>query len=92
LLVSYAAGGSVSEGANHKAFRRMDLRLFKYSSLPGLGQRTTSVWKDKALWAALFELDCCPGFKADTAGECHDPDGRPAAKATLAPEDLDEEV
>jgi hypothetical protein len=60
--------------------------------LPGLGQRTTSVWTDKALWAALFELDCCPGFKADTAGECHDPDGRPAAKATLAPEDLDEEV
>jgi hypothetical protein len=37
LLVSHASGGSVSEGANHKAFRRMDLRLFKYSSLPGLG-------------------------------------------------------
>ena len=44
------------------------------------------------LGAAVLKLNRGPGFKADPAGQGHDADRRPAAQATLAPEDLDEEV
>ena len=92
LPVPYASGGSISEGAYHMAFWLMDLRLFKYSSLPGLGQRTTCARAGKVLRAALFEFNRRPGFKTHPAGQGHDPNGCPATKATLAPKDLNEEV
>lgn len=85
-------GRRKSQCANHKAFQLVDLRLFKYSPLLGLAQIATLVWAGRMLRAALFEFNRRPGFKTHPAGQGHNPNGRPAAKAPLAPEDLKEEV
>ena len=60
----------------------------------GLRRRTNAARAGMVgiLGATILKLNRRPGFKADPSSQGHDADRRPAAQATLAPEDLDKKV